>query len=163
MRQFLSFVRTSPVVVGAVLKTGEVELEDVTKMSRGSLDRELIRWKAKARVSPAADGVRPKRKEGARRSRSCMMQKGSTRAKVPRRVMFDLRALSSRHEMDEVVMDDGGSESQDAHRPRRVPTLVRQSSEVFDERNILVHSKYRSRCLHCVVGRGVGQRHVAFE
>ena len=40
---------------------------------------------------------------------------------------------------------------------------MRQSSEVVDERNILVHSQYRSRCLHSVVGRGVGPRHVASE
>ena len=32
-----------------------------------------------------------------------------------------------------------------------------------DEHNILGHSHYRSWCPPCVVGRGVGQRHVASE
>ena len=37
------------------------------------------------------------------------------------------------------------------------------NSEEVDEHHILGHSWYRTWCPHCVVGCGVGQRHVASE
>ena len=64
--------------------------------------------------------------------RSCMKQKGITRVKVPHRVMFDLRALSSGHEVQQVEMKDARSESQEAHRLRRIPSPMLPSSEEVD-------------------------------
>ena len=60
-------------------------------------------------------------------------------------------------------MNDGQRESQESRRPGRVPTQVSPRSEDVDQHNILEHSQCRSWFPHCVVGRGVGQRHVASE
>ena len=64
--------------------------------------------------------------------RSCMKQKGITRVKVPHRVMFDLQALSSGHEVEKVEMEDKRSESHEIQRPRRIPSPVLPSSEEVD-------------------------------
>ena len=64
--------------------------------------------------------------------RSCMKQKGITRVKVPHRVMFDLRALSNGHEVQQVEMKDARSESQEAHKLRRIPSPMLPSSEEYD-------------------------------
>ena len=48
-------------------------------------------------------------------------------------------------------------------RPGRVPTQVSPRSEDVDQHNILEHRQCRSWFPHCVVGRGVGKRHVASE
>ena len=53
--------------------------------------------------------------------------------------------------------------SHSARRTRRMPTPELPSNEEVGEHPILGLSQYRSWCPHCVVGRGVGQRHVASE
>ena len=63
------------------------------------------------------------------------------------------------NEVDEEM--DGQSE--EVHRPRRIPTPLLPSQDEIDEHNVLGHSQYRSWCPHCVAGRGVGQRHVAVQ
>ena len=50
-------------------------------------------------------------------------------------------------------------ESEEAHKPRRIPTPLLPSQGEVDEHSILGHSQHRSWCPLCVVGRGVGQRH----
>ena len=77
--------------------------------------------------------------------------------------MFDLRALSSGHEVEQVEMEDERSESHKTQRPKRIPSPVLPSSEEIDEHNILRRSQYRSWYPHCVVGSKVGRRQVASE
>ena len=60
-------------------------------------------------------------------------------------------------------MKDARSQSQKAHRPRRIPSPMLPSSEEVDEHTILRRSQYRSWCPHCVVGSKVGHRRVASE
>ena len=60
--------------------------------------------------------------------------------------------------------DSGMTQKKDeARRPRRIPTPVQPTHENIDEHNVLGHGQYRSWCVHCVGGRGVGQRHKAVE
>ena len=110
-----------------------------------------------------SDGVRPTRIESVLRPRSCLKQKLIPRVKIPRKLTLDMRAASTGHEVEEVDMNDGQSEGQDSRRPGRVPTQVLPRSEEVDQHNILGHSQCRSWFPHCVVGRRVGQRHVASE
>ena len=119
--------------VGAFLRTSGVSSDDVTNLSRESLERELLKLRLEG-FSLAADGVgvRAQRMNCVLWPRSCMKQEGITRVKVPHRVMFDLRTLSSGHEVEQVEMEDERSESQEAHRPRRIPSPMLPSSEEVD-------------------------------
>ena len=103
--------------------------EDVAKMSR-DVKAEI----GGTGVLPAADGVgaRPPKMDCILWPRCCMKQEGITRVKVRRRVMFDSRALSSGHEVEEVEVEDERSESQEAPRPRRISSPVLPSSDEVD-------------------------------
>ena len=62
-----------------------------------------------------------------------------------------------------IAEGDHETESEEAYKPRRIPTPILPSQEEVDEHNIMGHVQYRSWCPHCVAGRGVGQRHVPVE
>ena len=64
---------------------------------------------------------------------------------------------------DEEVDEQMGEESEEAVKPRMLPTPNMPTAAEREEHEIMGHVQYRSWCAHCVKARGAGQKHPAHE